>query len=296
MNIIIKEIQAKTMLSRTKSPSSWFGVMYNFNIYRGCESQCIYCDSRSDCYQIDDFSDVLVKVNAIDIIRKELKNKRVKGVIGTGAMSDPYTRVERKYNLTGKALKVIEEYGFPVNIITKSDLILKDIETLKSINRTYASVAFTLTTTDDKLAAKIEPGAPLPSQRLKAMKLLSEAGIHTGVTMMPILPFIEDNKENINEIIIKASENGAEFIVPGFGMTLRDRQRAYYYKKLDELFPNVRQKYECDFKDKYSCSINNITELKQLFVEKCKEYGISTDMPTYEKSRIGCQLSFFDLI
>lgn len=160
---MIREIQAKRLLAHRKEPDDWFGIQYNFNIYRGCEHQCIYCDSRSECYGIEDFRDVLVKVNAIELLRDELPRKRQVGVIGTGSMSDPYTPAERRYGLTGQALRVIAEHRFPLHLITKSDLILKDLEPLTQIARdTRATVSFTLTTVDDDLARILEPGAPPP--------------------------------------------------------------------------------------------------------------------------------------
>jgi len=170
---MIKEINAKVILNPVKQPDDWFGLKYNMNLYRGCQHQCIYCDSRSECYQIENFSDVLVKVNAIDLLRDELSRKRVKGTIGTGSMNDPYMPLEAKRNLTGQALQVIAEYHFPVHIVTKSDLVLKDLDTLHEINRVYAAVSFTITTTDDQLGKKLEPGAPRVSERLAAMKILT---------------------------------------------------------------------------------------------------------------------------
>jgi len=291
---MIKEIQAKTLLTNSKNPSSWFGVKYGMNIYRGCQHQCIYCDSRSECYRIENFNDVLVKVNAVEILRKELSKKRIKGTIGTGAMSDPYTFAEKKYMLTRKALEVIAEFRYPVNIITKSNLILRDIEILQEINKIHACVAFTITTTDDDLARKIEPGAPSPSERLKAMGILSELGITTCVTMMPILPFIEDTEANILDIVKQAKEYGAKNIVSALGMTLRDRQRAYYYEKLDLLFPGLRGKYEKKFGNNYGCGTNNSKKLKQLLNEACYKCGISTEMPSYYNKVSSVQLSFLD--
>jgi len=140
---MIKGIRAKVLLSHTRNPDAWFGIKYNMNLYRGCEHQCIYCDSRSECYQIGNFSDVLVKVNAIQLLRKELASKRVKGTIGTGSMSDPYMPAEARLNMTGQALEVIAQFRFPVHIITKSDLILKDLDTLCEINNVHASVCLT---------------------------------------------------------------------------------------------------------------------------------------------------------
>ena len=140
---MIAEIQAKTLLARVKGQDDWFGLYYNMNLYRGCQHQCIYCDSRSECYQIEAFNtDVLVKVNAIDLLRRELASKRVVGTIGTGSMNDPYMPLEAELRLTGRALEVIAAAGFPVHVITKSDLVLRDADLLSSIQqKTYAAVS-----------------------------------------------------------------------------------------------------------------------------------------------------------
>ncbi len=167
----MRSIEAKTMLIPSKDPDEWFGVRYVFNIYRGCEHGCIYCDSRSECYGIDDFANVQVKKNAPELLRNELARKRNKATIGTGSMSDPYGPVERQVGLTRQALEIIAEQGFSVHISTKSDLVCRDKEVLQAINRFgAASVAFTVTTCDDDLAARIEPGAPSPSRRFAAMR------------------------------------------------------------------------------------------------------------------------------
>src|SRR5512137_2350561 len=160
---MIKEIQAKTLLGRVKGPDDWFGLYYNMNLYRGCQHQCIYCDSRSECYQIENFNqDVLIKANAIELLRRELAGKRFIGTIGTGSMNDPYMPLEAGLRLTRGALEVIAEAGFPVHVITKSDLVLRDIDLLEEIGRkSYAAVTFTVTTADDPLSRKLEPGAPV---------------------------------------------------------------------------------------------------------------------------------------
>jgi DNA repair photolyase len=277
---MIKEIEAKVLLSHVKQPDTWFGLKYNMNLYRGCQHQCIYCDSRSECYQIEDFSDILVKANAIELLRAELASKRVKGTIGTGSMNDPFMPLEKKINLTGRALEVIAEFRFPVHVITKSDLVLKDLDTLREINRVFAAVTFTITTADDELGKVLEPGAPLVSERLHAMKVLASHGIHTGVTMMPILPFIEDNPENITRIVELAS-----YILPMFGMSLRDRQRAYYYDKLDVLFPGLRRRYIRQYGNQYHCRANNAGKLEHIFSEQCDQYGIPTSMPLYSREK-----------
>ena len=278
---MIKDIKAKVLLSYVRQPDTWFGLRYNMNLYRGCQHQCIYCDSRSECYQIENFADVLVKVNAIDLLNQELASKRVKGTIGTGSMNDPYMPVEEKLNLTGRALRAIAEFRFPVHVITKSDLVLKDLSTLREINRVYAAVSFTVTTADDDLAKMLEPGAPPPSARYKAMRILADEGILTGVTMMPILPYIEDNEENIFRIVTRAHESGASYILPSFGMSLRDRQRAYYYQKLDRLFPGLRVKYEQKFGNQYQVQANDAHRLVSQFYELCQRFGISSQIIPY---------------
>jgi len=278
---MIHEIQAKVLLAHVHQPEPWFGLKYNMNIYRGCQHQCIYCDSRSECYQIENFNDVLVKVNAIDLLRKELPRKRVKGTIGTGSMSDPYLPLEAQRNLTGQALELIAAHQFPVHIITKSDLVLRDLDVLCQINQVYAAVTFTITTVDDSLAKKLEPGAPPPSARLRAMRALAEKGILTGVTMMPILPFIEDTQENITQIVTLAKEAGASYIIPSFGMTLRDRQREYYYAKLDEHFPGLRKEYEHRFGSQYFAPARDLPQLETRFRNLCQEVGLRTAIPQF---------------
>jgi len=278
---MIKDITAKTLLSSAKHPDPWFGIKYTMNLYRGCQHQCIYCDSRSECYQIENFADILVKSNAIELLRAELRRKRVKGTVGTGSMNDPYMPLEATRGLTGQALQVIAERGFPVHVITKSDLVLRDTDTLVAINAVYAAVSFTVTAADDALSRQVEPGAPPTSRRFAAVAALAARGIVTGVTLMPVLPFIEDSEDNIVEIVRRAHASGAAYILPAFGMTLRDRQRAYYYVELDRLFPGLREKYERRYGDRYSCGVPNADRLERIFREECARLGLATRMPHY---------------
>jgi len=278
---MIKEIQAKTLLNRVPQPDNWFGLRYNMNIYRGCQHQCIYCDSRSECYQIEDFSDVLVKVNAVELLRKELSSKRIKGTIGTGSMNDPYMPVEKQYNLTKRSLEIIRQFRFPIHILTKSDLVLRDLQTLQEINKVYAAVSFSITTVDDALGKQLEPGAPLVSERYRAMEVLAGHGILTGVVMMPVLPFLEDNVENIAALVSKAYHSGAAYIIPSFGVSLRSGSRDYYYEKLDKHFPGVRESYKKRFGYMYHCPVNNVDQLREVFTEFCNEYSLATAIPQY---------------
>ena len=290
---MIREIEAKTLLGHVKHPNGWFGVKYNMNLYRGCEHHCIYCDSRSECYQIEDFDgELLVKVNAIELLRKELASKRNKGTVGTGAMQDPYPPSEAKLNMTGQALEVIAQWRYPVHIITKSDLVLKDLGALVEISKVHASVCFTVTTADDTLGKMVEPGAPLVSDRFRAARVLSEHGIQVGITLMPVLPYIEDNEENIRAIVAKAHENGVSYIVPWMGMSIRRGQREYFYNKLDELFPGLKRKYQRRYGDQYECPSDNAAQLYRLFHELREQYGIATDVRHYRVQQAE-QLSLF---
>ncbi len=279
---MIKEINAKTLLSSSQKPDPWFGIKYTMNLYRGCQHQCIYCDSRSECYRIENFAEIHVKTNALDLLRRELAHKRTKGTIGTGSMNDPYMQIEAEWNLTGRALTIIAERDFPIHIITKSDLVLRDMATLREINRVYAAVSFTITTADDALCRKIEPGAPPASKRFAAMRVLADNGIYTGVTLMPVLPFIEDTEENILAIVEQAHAAGAQYILASFGMTMRDRQRAYFYAQLDRLFPDVRPQYERRYGERYSCPAPNAARLEKIFRERCAQLGIATRMRVYQ--------------
>ena len=258
------------------------------------QHQCIYCDSRIECYQIEDFDhDVLVKANALDLLRDELSRKRVQGTVGTGSMNDPYMPLEAKLNLTRRALEIIAEHRFPIHVITKSDLVVRDADILADIGRVYAAVSFTVTAADDDLSRRLEPSAPPTSKRFAALAALAARGIYTGVTMMPILPFIEDNAENIAGIRAQAAAASASYIMPGFGMTLRDRQRAYYYGQLDRLFPGLRQQYETRFGDRYSAAANDAKRLERLFAELCDRHGIATRMKHYRIEEPIKQLALF---
>ncbi|MBN1936724.1 MAG: radical SAM protein [Anaerolineae bacterium] len=258
---------------------------------------CIYCDSRSACYQIEDFGELLVKVNALELLRNELSRKRMIGKVGTGAMQDPYTSSEAKLNMTGQALEIIAEAGFPVHIATKSDLILKDLDTLVEINKVQASVCFTVTTADDELGKKVEPGAPLVSRRFRAAKMLAERGIQVGLLMMPILPWIEDTEENITRIVELAVEHGVSFIMPGMGLTMRERQREYFYRKLDELFPGLKQQYQRRYGLSYGCSVPNARRLYAHFEALRVRYGLGMTsrhyVPHKRSETRGEQLSLF---
>ncbi|MFZ2489094.1 MAG: radical SAM protein [Anaerolineae bacterium] len=281
---VICEIEAKTLLSTATRPDSWFGIKYTMNLYRGCQHRCIYCDSRSLCYHIDDFDgEVLVKVNALELLRHELPRKRIKGYVGTGSMNDPYMPLERSRRLTAGALEIIATTGFPVHVITKSDLVLRDLDILRAIQqRTRAVVTITITTPDDALARQAEPGAPSSSARLAALERLAKAGIVAGVALMPVLPFLEDDPAALRELVDRAYGCGAAHIIAGFGMTLRDRQREHYYAELERRFPGVKAQYERAFGERYSAPAVGAAQLEAQFAEQISRYGLPRRVPPYE--------------
>ena len=286
---MIKEIYAKTILNSVKQPEPYFGLKYNMNLYRGCQHQCIYCDSRSECYQIENFADIHVKVNAVDLLADALPRKRVRGTIGFGSMNDPYMPIERKYKLCRRALEFIAEHRFPVHIITKSDLVLRDLNLLVEINQVYAAVSFTITAADDDLARQIEPCAPSSSARFAAMRALADVGIHTGITMMPILPYISDTEENITQLVELAHQSGASYILPWFGMTLRAGSRDWYYDQLDKRFPGIKANYVRQFGGRYECNSPRWRELDDIFQKLIHQYQIPTQMPIFTPQKINQQ-------
>ena len=270
----MQQIPAKTIITKTKS-SFWFGADYNMNIYRGCPHGCIYCDSRSECYGIDEFDTVRTKENALEKIESELRKKRRKGVIATGAMSDPYNPFEKELELTKQALASVERYGFGIAIATKSDLVARDTAQLLRIQvHAPVIVKLSITTAEDSLAKKIEPHASPSSRRFNSIKQLSDSGVYCGVLMMPVLPFLEDTQENVVTIVRKAKECGAKFIYADFGVTLRANQRVHFYRMLDKEFPGTKEKYIKTFGNEYICGSPDNTVLWKIFKRECEAAGI----------------------
>lgn len=245
------------------------------NLYRGCTHGCIYCDSRSRCYQMNhDFEDIEVKQNAPELLEKALRSRRKKCMIGTGAMCDPYMHCEEELQMTRKCLKLIDQYGFGLAIQTKSDRILRDLDLLKSINeKSKCVVQMTLTTYDEELCKKLEPGVCTTKKRFEALQVFKENGIPTVVWMSPILPFINDTKENVAGILDYCAEAGVYGIICfGMGMTLREGNREYFYEALDRKFPGLKEKYQRKYGCSYEITSENNRELMSIFHSICKQH------------------------
>ena len=247
------------------------------NLYRGCTHGCIYCDSRSDVYQMNHrFEDIEIKRNAIQILEQELRRKRKPCMIGTGAMSDPYLHIEDNLKLTRQSLELINKYGFGLAIQTKSTKILRDLDLLNSINQhSKCVVQMTLTTFDDDLCRILEPNVSTTKERIHALNVLRDNNIPTVVWLCPILPFINDTEENLLNILnacIQANVKG--IICFGFGVTLRNGNREYFYKQLDRHFPGMKKKYIQTFGNSYVCNSPNQERLMQVFTDVCTANNI----------------------
>lgn len=263
-------VNAKSILS-TKN---------GMNLYRGCSHGCIYCDSRSKCYHMDHaFEDIEVKANAIKLLENTLKRKRSKCMLGTGSMTDPYIPLEKEIGNVRKALSLADQYGFGFTLITKSDLVLRDLDLLKSIHdKTQCVVQMTLTTYDEDLCKKIEPNVSTTRERVAVLQKLRDAGIPTVVWLSPILPFINDTEENIRGILeycIEAKVYGV--ICFGMGLTLREGNREYFYSQLDRLFPHLKEKYIQTYGMQYQISSPRNDMLMKIFDQLCEDNGILHD-------------------
>ncbi len=247
------------------------------NIYRGCTHGCIYCDSRSKCYHIDHtFEDVEVKQNAPELLEKALRSKRKKCMIGTGSMCDPYMPHEKELEIMRRCLEIIKRYGFGGSVITKSDLILRDLDLITAINEdSKFAVQMTLTTFDDSLCRLIEPGVCTTGRRYEVLKKMQENNVPTLVWMTPILPYINDTRKNITGLLEMCADAGVRGIICfGMGLTLREGNREYFYSSLDRLFPGLKKRYQQEFGLAYEVSSPRNRELMEIFNSFCEKHGI----------------------
>ncbi len=253
MTITVHEVTAKSILRKMKRVDSWFISAYGMNLYRGCRHNCTYCDGRTEKYRVDgDFgSEVTVKINALELLERELDPKRKrkpfrKGYIFLGGgVGDSYQPIEEKYKLTRRALELLTKKDFPVHILTKSHLVLRDIDLIKTIDeRARVIVSFSLSSARDDVGRVFEPGASFPSRRLEAIKRLKKEGIAAGVFLLPVIPFVTDTEEIMTHTLDKVRESGADFLIFG-GMTLKEgRQKEFFYSKLRELYPGLIPVYD----------------------------------------------------
>ena len=253
------------------------------NLYRGCRHGCIYCDSRSACYRMEHpFEDIEVKQNALILLEDALRRKRRPCMIATGSMSDPYTPPEEELRYTRRALELILQYGFGMTLLTKSGLVLRDLDLLQRINsQTKCVVQMTLTTWEESLCRILEPNVSTTTERFAALMKLKEAGIPTMVWLCPILPFLNDTAENINRLLDCCEQAGVRGIVQfGMGVTLRQGNREYFYRQLDRHFPGLKERYISTYGNAYVLESPNSRDLLELLHRRCRDAGILHDNPS----------------
>jgi len=274
-------MDAKRIIMNVKGLNwNYLTFEYVMNIYWGCNHGCIYCYARSNYYdKTGNFDCIRAKKDALRIIRDDLKRKIKTGVIVTGGMSDPYNSEEKENKLTRNALELINAYKFGICIITKSDLVTRDLGILQDIKEhSPASVNFSITCSDDETCRKVEPFASVTSARFKAIEHLAKNGITTGVLMDPMIPYITDTKENVQEMVKKARSSGAQYVYISTLVTMADVQREYFLQEAEKHYPGIAEKFKTRYKNYYRCYAPNAKKLWNTFVEACQKEGINYDM------------------
>ena len=250
--VTIREIEAKSILRKHRKIDSWFISHYGMNLYRGCLHNCVYCDGRSETYHVDgEFGEnVAVKINAIEVLRHELNPKGKRAplkrsfIMMGGGIGDSYQPVEKKYELTQKTLYLLYEHKFPVHILTKSTLVERDLDILRKINeQNRAIVSFSFSSVDDGISSIFEPGVPSPSERLRTLAFFKKEGIACGMFLLPVIPFLTDTSELMEETVKQARNVGVDFTIFG-GMTLKEgRQSDYFFDVLKKRYPELLAEY-----------------------------------------------------
>ena len=290
---MVKKIQVKSILNKHKKRDDWFLDDYSINPYSGCSFNCIYCYIRGSKYGENMAKTLSAKMNAPEVLENQLKRREKKGEYGIIAVStstEPYQEIEEKLKLTRKILEIILKYRFPVHVLTKSTLVLRDLDLLKEIDKNAilpedlknklkrgAIVNFSISTLDENLAKILEPGAPKPRERLEAMRKIKKEGILVSISYIPVLPFLSDSKEKLDEMIKDAKDYGADFVFVGsltlFGKGPADC-KTLYFKFLEKYQPELLPKYETLYKNSFAPSKEYQKELEKKAVEICKKYKL----------------------
>jgi len=292
---IVKEIQVKSILNKHKKRDDWFLDDYSVNPYSGCSFNCLYCYIRGSKYGKNMAKTLSVKINAPELLEKQLSRRAKKGEYGVIALSsstEPYMPIEEELKLTRKLLEIILEYKFPVHVLTKSKLILRDLDLLKEIDKNAilpsdlkpklkngTMITFSLSTLDERIAKIVEPKAPSPTERLETMKKCKENGFLTGACYAPTLPFISDAEEELDRMIKAAKDYGANYVFVGtltlFGDGPSDC-KTLYYKFLEKYYPELVPKYKSLFKIFSQPPKKYQRELEEKSKRLCKKYEIKT--------------------
>ena len=289
-------IEVSQLLNKDKSeyPSD-----YIFDVYKGCDLGCIYCDGHSSCYRNSNFENVKIKKDVLTELAHELKGKRRKSIISIGLLSDPYVNIEKEVELTRECLKMILHYGFGVIIHTKSDLVLRDLDILKEIHEKNCVIVNVCITSNDELSKKIEKNVCSSNSRFEIIRKCKEAGLISGVNMNPVLPYISDSKDDLIQLIEKARDVNADYILSDMKITLRDKQRDSYYQCLDQIFPGLSYQYRRIYNNRYHCEIKSWKENYEYLKTKCIQYDMlyqvdDLNLLVQNHKKEYCQISLFE--
>ena len=286
-----KEIKTKTLLKKNKKIDSWFLSRYSMNLYRGCEHDCIYCDGRSEKYYVDGIfnKDISIKINAVELLEKELNTKKKplkKGfILIGGGVGDSYQQAEKDFEITRNILKLLNNYDFPIHILSKSTLLKRDIDILKNINhKNPVIISFSLSSSDDRISKIFEPNTSSSSERLRLIEHLKKEGFSCGVYYMPIIPFVTDSSNMIDSTLKDIKKSGADFVIFG-GMTLKNGiQKEYFMNTLKDFDKSLIDKYKniYDDNDKWgNANFKYYEMINNLFRNHIKKYGIAKRIPFY---------------
>jgi DNA repair photolyase len=290
---MVNEIQVRSILNKHKKRDDWFLDDYSVNPYESCSFNCIYCYIRGSKYGENMAKTLSAKVNSPELLEKQLSRRAGKGEYGIIAFSsstEPYMPIEEKLKLTRKLLEIVLKYRFPLHVLTKSKLVLRDLDLLKEIDKNAvlpsdlkpklkhgAIISFSISTLDEKLAKILESGAPAPKERLETMKKCGEEGFLAGVCYIPVLPFISDTEEQLDGMIKAAKDYGADYVLVGaltlFGNGPADC-KTLYYKFLERYFPELVPKYKSLFKIFFQPTKEYQEELQERSIRICSKYKI----------------------
>ncbi|MTI41918.1 SPL family radical SAM protein [Fulvivirga lutimaris] len=288
-----REIEVKSVLNKTRKRDSWFLDDYTINMYSSCSFNCLYCYIRGSKYGENLEDSLSVKTNAIEILDRQLFNRAKKeqyGIIVLSSATDPYLQIEEKYQLTRQALEVIAKHKFPVHIITKSDLITRDYDLLHQINKTAilpsdlkprlkngVIVSFSFSTLDEAVASIFEKGATCPANRLKALNKTVKEGFLTGVSLMPLLPFISDTTESLHRFFSTFKESNVDYVLPAT-ITLHGNEKAdsktLVMNAIRKHYSELESKYQGYFKNGFQMPAFYQKAFSKKMQELSEEYGL----------------------
>ena len=263
--MVFKSIKVDSVLNKITSADNLFLGNYTLDSYSNCEFGCVYCDSSFD-------KTIYVKINAPEILEKDLKEQK-KGRIIVGSVHDPYQNAEKKYMITRKILEKLSKYDFPCHILTKSDLVLRDIDVLKKIKDCFVTVS--LISINNDISNIFEKNVPEPTKRLKIVEKLNNENIKSGVALIPFLPLLSEN--SLEELLKSLKNYNAQYFLFKH-LELKGDQKQYFLKILNENYPALVEKYKTLYKDSYKPSEIYIKDLSYRIHQKITKYNIPNSL------------------